>query len=162
MAMIELEDITKRYEKSGAPIVHALRGVSLAIGRGELVAIAGASGSGKSTLMNVLGCLDRPTKGTYMLDGIEISKLDRNELADPHAPRGGRVEARQQPQERGLAGARGAGDRDRLALVDRERHGLHDRENMVGCLDLFGEALGPHNGRRLVAPCHFPQLHFLP
>jgi ABC-type lipoprotein export system ATPase subunit len=81
MAMIELEDITKQYQKGGAPIVHALRGVSLAIGRGELVAIAGASGSGKSTLMNVLGLLDRPDAGHYRFDGREVSTLSAREQA---------------------------------------------------------------------------------
>src|SRR4051812_45222152 len=81
MAMIELEDITKRYQKGGAPVVHALRGVSLAIGRGELVAIAGASGSGKSTLMNVLGLLDRPDGGRYRFDGREGSTLSARDQA---------------------------------------------------------------------------------
>src|SRR3954447_16211175 len=81
MAMIELEDITKQYQKGGAPVVHALRRVSLAIGRGELVAIAGASGSGKSTLMNVLGLLDRPDGGHYRLDGREVSTLSAREQA---------------------------------------------------------------------------------
>jgi putative ABC transport system ATP-binding protein len=81
MALIELEDITKQYRKGGAPIVHALRGVSLAIGRGELVAIAGASGSGKSTLMNVLGLLDRPDAGRYRFDGREASTLSAREQA---------------------------------------------------------------------------------
>jgi putative ABC transport system ATP-binding protein len=81
MAMIEIEDITKRYQKGGGPVVHALRGVSLAIGRGELVAIAGASGSGKSTLMNVLGLLDRPDDGRYRFDGREVSTLSAREQA---------------------------------------------------------------------------------
>jgi len=62
--------------------VHAVRGVSLTIRRGEFVAVMGASGSGKSTLMNLLGCLDRPSKGRYLLDGIDVSSLDRNQLAD--------------------------------------------------------------------------------
>jgi ABC-type lipoprotein export system ATPase subunit len=81
MALIELEDITKQYRKGSAPVVHALRGVTLAIGRGELVAIAGASGSGKSTLMNVLGLLDRPDAGRYRFDGREVSTLSAREQA---------------------------------------------------------------------------------
>ncbi len=79
--VVQLTDIHKVYD-SGEVKVHAVRGVSLAIHRGEFIAIMGASGSGKSTLMNTLGCLDRPTQGTYLLDGIDISRLDRNELAD--------------------------------------------------------------------------------
>ena len=79
--VVQIKDIHKIYESGEVP-VHAVRGVSLDIARGEFVALMGASGSGKSTLMNMLGCLDRPTKGTYLLDGIDIDKLDRNELAD--------------------------------------------------------------------------------
>ncbi len=79
--VVQIKDIHKIYESGEVP-VHAVRGVSLDIQRGEFVALMGASGSGKSTLMNMLGCLDRPTKGTYLLDGIDIDKLDRNELAD--------------------------------------------------------------------------------
>jgi putative ABC transport system ATP-binding protein len=79
--VVQIRDIHKIYESGEVP-VHAVRGVSLNIERGEFVALMGASGSGKSTLMNVLGCLDRPTKGTYLLDAIDIEKLDRNELAD--------------------------------------------------------------------------------
>ena len=80
-AVVQLEDIHKTYD-SGEVQVHAVRGVSLTISKGEFMAIMGASGSGKSTLMNTLGCLDRPTRGRYRLDGVDISGLDRNELAD--------------------------------------------------------------------------------
>ena len=75
MELIRLEDIHKTYHL-GEVDVPVLRGISLEIGRGELVSLMGASGSGKSTLMNILGCLDRPTSGQYWLDGQEISRLD--------------------------------------------------------------------------------------
>jgi putative ABC transport system ATP-binding protein len=80
-ALINTEDITKIYYM-GDVEVHALRGVSLLITEGELLAIMGPSGSGKSTLMNVIGCLDKPTAGRYWLDGTDVGKLDDNNLAD--------------------------------------------------------------------------------
>ena len=79
--VVKLEDIHKTYS-SGEIAVRAVRGVSIDIHVGDFVALMGASGSGKSTLMNLLGCLDRPTSGRYLLDGIDVSGLDRNELAD--------------------------------------------------------------------------------
>jgi putative ABC transport system ATP-binding protein len=79
-AIIEVRGVTKVYQV-GVEIVHALRGVDLTVHAGEMVAIMGSSGSGKSTLMNTLGCLDRPTAGTYHLSGREVSGLDAAELS---------------------------------------------------------------------------------
>ncbi|MCX6944060.1 MAG: ABC transporter ATP-binding protein [Verrucomicrobiota bacterium] len=79
--VITLHDIHRVYD-SGEVQVHAVRGVSLELQRGDFLALMGASGSGKSTLMNTLGCLDRPTRGEYRLDGIAVAQLDRNQLAD--------------------------------------------------------------------------------
>jgi putative ABC transport system ATP-binding protein len=79
--VVRLVDVHKTY-RTGEMEVHAVRGVSLEIGRGEFVALMGASGSGKSTLMNLLGCLDRPTSGHYVLDGADVSGLNRDRLAD--------------------------------------------------------------------------------
>jgi putative ABC transport system ATP-binding protein len=80
MALIETRDLWKTY-KMGDEEIHALRGVSIQIEKGEYVAIMGPSGSGKSTLMNLIGCLDTPSKGTYLLNGKEASTMNDNELA---------------------------------------------------------------------------------
>jgi putative ABC transport system ATP-binding protein len=79
-ALIELRDVSKRYGTGEGEVV-ALDHVTLSIDRGEFVAIMGPSGSGKSTLMNILGCLDRPTEGTYLLDGEDVGRLDKAQLA---------------------------------------------------------------------------------
>jgi putative ABC transport system ATP-binding protein len=79
--VIQLEDFRKTYI-SGEVEVHAVCGVTLAVQPGEFVAIMGASGSGKSTMMNTIGCLDRPTSGRFLLDGVNVGELNRDELAD--------------------------------------------------------------------------------
>ena len=79
--MIEIENITKTY-RMGDVEVHALAGVSLKIERGEVVSIMGPSGSGKSTLMNILGCLDQPTSGSYVLDGKAVNSMNDDQLAE--------------------------------------------------------------------------------
>src|SRR5512133_1451904 len=81
MALIRLTKLSRRYQM-GAETIHALREVSLEIQRGEYVAIMGPSGSGKSTLMNLLGCLDTPSSGEYELNGIQVSQMDDNDLAE--------------------------------------------------------------------------------
>jgi len=79
--MLEIENVTKTY-RMGNVDVNALQGVNLSVDKGEMVAIIGASGSGKSTLMNIIGCLDIPTTGKYLLDGVDISQLNDNQLAE--------------------------------------------------------------------------------
>jgi len=81
MSLIRLDKISRRYQM-GAETIHALREVSLEIKRGEYVAIMGPSGSGKSTMMNLIGCLDTPTSGQYELNGVQVSEMDDNHLAE--------------------------------------------------------------------------------
>ncbi len=90
--VVRLEQICKVYRAPGSSVaVHALRNVTLTIRRGDYLAIIGPSGSGKSTLMNLLGCLDRPTSGTYWLDGRDVSQLSDDELSDARGQRIGFV-----------------------------------------------------------------------
>lgn len=88
--VIDVRDVHKIYDSSGIP-THALRGVTLRVPRGEFLCIMGPSGSGKSTLMNIIGCLDTPTSGTYRLEGIDVSQLTDDELAEVRASRIGFV-----------------------------------------------------------------------
>ncbi len=81
MSLIRFQNISRRYQM-GTETIHALRDVSLEIQRGEYVAIMGPSGSGKSTMMNLIGCLDTPTAGEYVLNGVQVSEMDDNQLAE--------------------------------------------------------------------------------
>jgi putative ABC transport system ATP-binding protein len=81
-AVIELRGVSRTYQVTEDVVVHALQGVSVRIERGEYVAIMGSSGSGKSTLMHIAGCLDSPTAGTYLLDGVDVRDIDEDDLSD--------------------------------------------------------------------------------
>ncbi len=134
--LIELKDITKVYGM-GKVEVNALNGVSLTIEKGEMVSIIGASGSGKSTLLNVLGCLDRPTSGRYLLDGVDVSRLNDNKLADLRSKKFGFVFQDFNLLRRATALANvelpliysGMGNKRQRAMDALERVGLKTRVN---------------------------------
>ncbi|MBA7562423.1 putative ABC transporter ATP-binding protein YknY [subsurface metagenome] len=134
MEMIELENITKVY-RMGEVEVYALNGVTISIKQGEMLAIVGTSGSGKSTLLNLLGCLDRPTSGRYMLDGIDVSQLNDNKLAELRSKKFGFVFQDFNLLSRASALANvelplvysGGGDKHQKAMEALERVGLGPR-----------------------------------
>ena len=134
--MIELENITKVYSM-GKVEVPALRGITLNIEKGEMLAIIGASGSGKSTLMNIIGCLDKPTLGSYSLEGADVSRLNDNKLAEIRSKKLGFVFQEYNLLSRASAVANvelplvyGDGrNRRKRALDALERVGLAERAN---------------------------------
>jgi putative ABC transport system ATP-binding protein len=136
--VIDLRDVSKTYHV-GEISVHALRGVTATVQRGEYVAIMGSSGSGKSTLMNILGCLDVPTGGTYRLNGADVRTADEDDLADLRNREIGFVfqSFNLIPRTRALANVElplayaglGRADRGRRALSALREVGLHDRDD---------------------------------
>jgi putative ABC transport system ATP-binding protein len=131
---IQVESLVKTYQ-SGEVSFTALHGISLTIARGEFVAIMGASGSGKSTLMNILGCLDLPTSGTYQLDGIDVSGLNRDQLAEIRNTRIGFVFQNYQL----LARASAAGNVELPLLYSNVPRNEH-RKRALAALQIVGMA----------------------
>ena len=148
--VIKLADIHKIYQ-TGEVEVRAVGGVSLEIFQGEFVALMGASGSGKSTLMNIIGCLDRPTQGRYLLDDIDVSQLNRDELADIRNQKIGFVF-----QGFNLLSRTSALENVELPMLYTRQHleGATQRERALQALEIvgLGERAGglrrPHPGRR--------------
>jgi len=130
--LIELENITKVYQM-GKVQVPALQGVTLNVEGGEMLAIIGASGSGKSTLMNIIGCLDKPTSGTYKLDGSDVNQLNDNKLAEIRSKKLGFVF-----QEYNLLSRASAVANVELPLVYGD--GRNRRERALGALERVGLA----------------------
>jgi putative ABC transport system ATP-binding protein len=131
--MIELQEITKVY-RLGQRDLTVLRGINLNVAKGEMVAIMGPSGSGKSTVLNLLGCLDKPTSGSYRLDGVEVSRLSSTELAEVRARKIGFVfqQFHLLPRASAVAnvelGMRYAGGADREKAIEAlQKVGLADR-----------------------------------
>ncbi len=140
LPIIQVEDLHKIYDM-GTMKVHALRGISLEVQRGEFVSIMGSSGSGKSTFMNTLGCLDRPTEGRYLLEGTDVSKLSKIELAQVRNERVGfvfqgfnllsRTTAVENVELPLLYAGMRAKERHRLSLEALEKVGLAGRAHHV-------------------------------
>src|SRR5919109_1318475 len=115
-AIIAIEQLKKTYDL-GEVKVEALRGIDVQIRRGEFVAVMGASGSGKSTFMNILGCLDRPTSGRYHLEGMDVSQMSSDQLADDYPRR----RADGQPRQRNERGDHGHLARAQCPATDDHR-----------------------------------------
>ena len=130
--LIEIRSLVKHY-RVGALSVHALKGVSLDIARGEFVAIMGPSGSGKSTLMNILGCLDKPTSGTYLLDGVSVGTLGRDQLAEIRGEKIGFVF-----QQFNLLARTSAVENVELPLLYTETPAAERRQRALAALEAVG------------------------